>query len=146
MNHAVEIAAQLADRHGSRVRVGIDIVDIERVRESLQAFGDRFERRLFTPQEISYASQIPSLAPQRYAARFAAKEAALKALRLTEAGIDWRQLEVVRTHNGECTLRLHGKAAALAVDATPADLSLSLSHDGGYAVACVMVMPSDTNS
>lgn len=143
MNHVAEIAEQLADRYGPRVRVGIDIVDIERIRESLQAFGDRFERRLFTPQEISYAGQTPSLAPQRYAARFAAKEAALKALQLTEAGIDWRHLEVVRMHNGECSLRLHGKAAALARDVAPDALSLSLSHDGAYAVACVVaVLPS----
>jgi holo-[acyl-carrier protein] synthase len=146
MKHAVDIAAQLASRHGPRVRVGIDIVDIERVRESMQAFGERFERRLFTPQEILYSSQTASLAPQRYAARFAAKEAALKALQLTEAGIDWRHLEVVRSHNGDCSLRLHGKAAALSGDVASNDLSLSLSHDGGYAVACVVVLPPANDS
>jgi holo-[acyl-carrier protein] synthase len=124
--------------------VGIDIVQICRIGESVEQFGERFPQRLFTTDELAYASSAPPLMAQRLAARFAAKEAALKAFDLCEAGIDWRDLEVCRLPDGACRLVLHGKAAALA-RASNDDIALSLSHEGDYAMA-VVVAPPATNS
>ena len=118
--------------------MGIDIVQISRIQESLLAFGDRFACRLFTERERGDADQRAELAPRRYAARFAAKEAALKAFDLAHAGVNWRDIEVLADPWGGCSLRLHGKAARL-VDALPAEnISLSLSGDGDYALAVVV--------
>jgi len=132
-----------------RLRVGIDLVQISRIRESIATFGDRFSKRLFTPEEIAYASAEEPLAAERFAARFAAKEAALKAFGLSHAGIDWREIEVLRHADGHCTLRLHGKAASLAGSPLDHETALSLSHDGDYAVAVVTALkpaPTITNS
>ena len=123
-----------------RVRTGIDVVQISRIAESIAAFGERFARRLFTADEIAYAQAHAPLAPERFAARFAAKEAALKALGLAHAGIDWREIEVLRHADGHCNLCLHGKAARLAGAPSDYEAALSLSHDGDYAVAIVTVL------
>jgi holo-[acyl-carrier protein] synthase len=126
-------------------RVGIDIVQVSRIAESLASFGERFRRRLFTAGELAYADRSPALAAERLAARFAAKEAALKAFDLCEAGIDWREIEVCRQADGACRLALHGKAAAQACT-DPDSVSLSLSHDGDYAVAIVAANRSSNSS
>lgn len=124
----------------ARLRTGIDVVQISRIEESFRCFGDRFAERLFTVSEIDYSGRVPALAAQRYAARFAAKEATLKALDLAHAGIDWREIEVVREPCGACRLALHGKAARLVEPLPAEDLALSLSHDGDYAVAIVVAL------
>ncbi len=132
-----------------RLRVGIDLVRISCIRESIAAFGERFARRLFTSDEIAYASAEEPLAAERFAARFAAKEAALKAFGLSHAGIDWREIEVLRHADGHCSLRLHGKAASLAGAPLDHETALSLSHEGDYAVAIVTALkaaPIPTNS
>jgi holo-[acyl-carrier protein] synthase len=124
----------------STLRLGADIVEISRIEQSLDRFGERFLRRLFTQAEIDYATQVRELTAQRLAARFAAKEAALKAFNLCEAGIDWRQIEVRREGDGACRLVLHGKAAALAGEQA-GQACVSLSHDGDYAIGVVAVVP-----
>ncbi len=121
----------------SDLSVGIDVVHIERIRESLDAFAERFLRRLFTPREIAYAQSSPAQQLSRLAARFAAKEAALKALGIAQAGIDWRDLEVVRRTDGSCELAIHGRARSVSEFNDSDDVALSLSHDGDYAVAIV---------
>src|SRR3954466_1363839 len=105
------------------VDVGIDLVSVRRVEESLARFGERFLRRVFTDGEIAYATSAPALTAERLAARLAAQEAAMKALHLDVA---WRQIEVERGPS----LRLHGEAAQRAGQA---QLSVSLSHEGDYA-------------
>jgi holo-[acyl-carrier protein] synthase len=122
-------------------RVGIDLVQISRIEASLQRFGDRFLRRLFHADEIAYALQAPALSAQRLAARFAAKEAALKALRIADKGIAWHEIEVRRADDGDCTLLLHGAADAAAREAGMSIASLSLTHEGDYAGAVVLVQP-----
>ena len=117
--------------------IGIDLVQISAIEASLAEFGERFSRRFFTDHELSYAGQSPTLTAQRLAARFAAKEAAIKAFGLTEAGISWRDIEVCRQASGACTLALHDKAAALARPERFTEIALSLSHDGDYATAMV---------
>jgi holo-[acyl-carrier protein] synthase len=134
------------DFGSSRVRTGVDIVQISRIEESLRWFGERFIQRLFTAAEVAYAGCRPELAAQRYAARFAAKEAALKAFDLTHSGINWRDIEVVRAPGGACHLQLHGKAARLAAPLQDGGASLSLSHDGDYAIAVVFALRESATS
>ena len=121
-------------------RIGIDIVHVPRIQESLRDFGQRFAQRMFTPAEAAYASGAPQQQAERLAARFAAKEAAIKALSLSDAGVDWRDIEVVRGEDGHCTLALHGRAkqAAQALGITRA--LVCLSHDGDYAAAVVAAL------
>ena len=136
------MAADHARHHDSRLYVGIDVVQISRVADSLQRFGDRFTSRLFTGGEAAYARQSGPLAPERLAARFAAKEAAIKAFDLGNAGVDWRDIEVCKLEGGACRLVLHGKAAALVAQRGIGDIALSLSHDGDYATAVVTALRS----
>lgn len=120
------------------IRVGIDIVQISRIAESLERFGQRFLQRVFTAGEIAYATAAPALSAERLAARFAAKEAGLKALQLADKGIRWTDLEVQRADGGECELKLHGAAQDAARRGGIANLALSLTHEGDYAAAVVM--------
>jgi holo-[acyl-carrier protein] synthase len=120
------------------VRVGIDLVKIAEVAESLEHLGDAYAKRIFTEEEIAFCSTHPPLAPSRYAARFAAKEATLKALRMEDQGLDLRSIEVVRTPGGATDLALHGSAAEHAKKAGWTSSAVSLSHEGDYAIAIVV--------
>jgi len=122
----------------SGIRLGFDVVQISRIAESIRDFGERFKSRLFTEEELRYAQRSENLCAERLAARFAAKEAVIKALRLSEAGIGWRDLEVRKLPDGSCDMVLHGRAAELARDVGATRLLVSLSHDGDYAGAVVM--------
>jgi holo-[acyl-carrier protein] synthase len=108
------------------------------VARSLDQFGDRYTTRVFTESEIAYCSESAGLAPERYAARFAAKEATLKVFQTDGAWPEWRSIEVVRHAGGWCEIRLHGSAAEMAAAAGVAALSVSLTHDGDYAGAVVL--------
>ncbi|MGZ5196162.1 MAG: holo-ACP synthase [Ramlibacter sp.] len=119
------------------VRSGFDLTQVSAIDDSLRAFGKRFAQRLFTQHELDYAGSGRGTGPQRLAARFAAKEAVIKALGLSEAGVNWRDIEVVKLSGGECTIRLHGRVAQLATAMGARQLSLSLSHEGDYAGAVV---------
>jgi holo-[acyl-carrier protein] synthase len=125
---------------GAALWVGMDLVLISRIQETVDKLGDRFMRRIFTEQEAAYARSTPVLLAERLAARFAAKEAALKALRMADKGIAWQDMEVLRHSDGRCDLQLHGKAAAHASQMGVTQMSLSLSHDGAYAAAIVAVV------
>ena len=122
------------------IRVGFDLVQISRIAESLHQFGDRFTQRLFTANELDYAHRSEGLCTERLAARFAAKEATIKALALGEQGIGWRELEVCKSDDGSCQIALHGRAAMLASQMGITQMALSLSHDGDYAGAIVTVL------
>lgn len=133
------LAMQLAP--GSRV--GLDIVQVSRVQESLASFGSHFTTRFFTEGELAYSLAAEGQEAERLAARFAAKEAAIKALSFAEAGVDWREMEVRRDADGACSLVLHGRALQLAREAGVSQLLVSLSHDGDYAGAVVLAALSD---
>lgn len=124
------------------LRVGIDLVQVSRVAESMAAFGDRFARRVFTDDELAYArtAASPDDVARRLAARFAAKEAAKKALRLD--GVGWRDIEVTRAPSGAVELALHGAAARIDTDG----LAVSLSHEGDWATAVVVTQVRGTNA
>lgn len=119
--------------------IGIDVCKVERIAESLTRFGGRMERRLFTPDELAYCRGFKDPMPH-LAARFAAKEAASKALGTGLAGgVSWTQIEVVQPGGRVPTLRLSGAALERfqAIGATRSHLSLS--HDAGLGVACVVL-------
>jgi holo-[acyl-carrier protein] synthase len=119
-----------------RSAVGVDLVRVSEVAESIQRFGDRYLRRVFTDREISQCMQRERCA-ERLAARFAAKEAIIKILRPNGHGFDWRCLEVDTTPGGWTEIVLHGKAAEHAAERGAFSWSSSLSHDGDLAVAVV---------
>lgn len=121
-----------------QVRVGTDLCSLQVVAEAVDAFGDRYLRRIYTDHELEYCQADPALSTERLAARFAAKEAAVKVLRPTGERPEWRSIEVRRDPGGWCELALTGTAARLAADAAITSLSVSLSHEAGLASAVVV--------
>lgn len=120
------------------VSVGLDLVRVQDVADAIARFGDRYLARVFTPAEVAYCTGAPApLATQRFAARFAAKEAVRKVLRPADAGIGWRDVEVYRATDGGPALRLHGAAAARAAALGLDDLAVSLTHESEWAAAVV---------
>jgi holo-[acyl-carrier protein] synthase len=118
--------------------MGADLVEVAQVARSVAVFGPRYLRRVFTDAEAAYCmSAGPDPAPH-LAARFAAKEATAKALRVGDAPFDWRSVEVERLADGSCALRLHGRMRTLATRRGIRAWHVSLSHDGGYAMAVVV--------
>ncbi len=118
---------------------GVDIAEVSRIRESIERFGDRFLRRIFTDGEIRYCEKRAGRY-ESYAARFAAKEAVLMALgRGWSHGIRWRDLEVVRPQGQRPTLQFHGEAAAIAAKLGTKNIALSLTHTSEQALAHVIL-------
>jgi holo-[acyl-carrier protein] synthase len=120
------------------VRVGLDLVAISEVRASVRLYGDRYLHRIFTDEELAacHVSGPPRF--ESLAARFAAKEAAVKALQPSDGGPWWKDVEVCRLATGACELRLHGSAAMLAADAGIDHLSVSMTHECDMAAAIVI--------
>ncbi|HWB19140.1 MAG TPA: holo-ACP synthase [Phycisphaerales bacterium] len=118
---------------------GIDIVEISRIARMLEEHGDRFAERCFTEAEQGYADSGSGRRAERYAVRFACKEAVLKALGTGWAsGISWRDIGVERMPSGEPVILLNGKCAELAKEKGIDTWMVSLSHAGEYAVASVI--------
>jgi holo-[acyl-carrier protein] synthase len=123
------------------VGTGIDIIEVDRIERALThpQTGDRFRRRLFTAGEIAYCESRGVGRYQSYAARFAAKEAGMKALGTGwNRNAGWQDIEVVRERGRPPTIRLHGKAAAFAAGRNIARLHLSLTHTATAAIAHVI--------
>jgi holo-[acyl-carrier protein] synthase len=135
MAHDLDARATSAAPAARGLRLGMDMVSVADVRASVDEFGQRFVDKLFSPAEQADAVLVPARRAERLAARFAAKEAAIKAFGLSEAGVSWRELEVACDEHGGCCLRLHGRAAALA---GVQEAALSLSHGRGHAIAVVL--------
>lgn len=118
---------------------GIDIAEVPRIRAALERFGNRFLQRIFTAGEIRYCDSKAN-AVERYAARFAAKEAAMKALGTGwNHGVRWRDCEVVRLPGGRPTITFHGRAAEFAAKLGVKNTALSLSHTTEQAIAQVIL-------
>jgi holo-[acyl-carrier protein] synthase len=118
---------------------GVDIAEVPRIRKSVERFGDRFLRRIFTDGEILYCEQKASRF-ESYAARFAAKEAGMKALGTGwSRGVCWRDIEVVRPKGQRPTIQLHGEAAAIAVQLGAKNIALSITHTSEQALAHVIL-------
>jgi holo-[acyl-carrier protein] synthase len=121
------------------VGTGIDITEVPRIARSIERFSERFLQRVFTPGEIRYCDSKANRA-ERYAARFAAKEAAMKALGTGwNHGVRWRDCEVVRMPGGRPTLKFHGKAAEFAAKLGTKNIALSLTHTKEQAMAQVIL-------
>lgn len=121
------------------VGTGIDIAEVPRIAASIARFGDRFLQRIFTEGEIRYCDAKANRA-ERYAARFAAKEAAMKALGTGwNYGVRWRDIEVSRKPGGRPTLLFHGKAAEFAAKLKATNVALSLTHTAEEALAQVIL-------
>jgi holo-[acyl-carrier protein] synthase len=122
------------------VRVGTDVESVAEVAASLERYGDRYTRRLFTHQEVASCGSLSRSAAPRLTARFAAKEAVLKLLAPTDMVPRWRSIEVRTLPNGAPCLELHDEAAELARARGLGPISLSMSHGAGIAMATVVAL------
>ena len=121
------------------VGTGVDVTPVNRIAEALERFGQRFLRRVFTPAEVDYCCSKRNRA-ERLAARFAAKEAALKALGTgLRQGVTWQQVEVRRVPGGRPVIAFSGAAALQAARIGARRSSLSLSHTPEQAIAMVIL-------
>ena len=126
---------------------GIDLVETSRIAEMLDEHGGRFVERCFTPSERAYADDGTRRRAERYAARFAAKEAVLKAIGTGwRDGISWQDVEVRRSPMGEPSIVLTGKCAEVASGLGIIDWRCSLSHTDMYAVASVIALGAPEGS
>jgi len=120
------------------IQVGLDLVSVDQVAEALSGRqGARYLARVYTESEVGDCQTAGGIDPRRLAARFAAKEATLKALAGPD-GISWRDIEVQHGPSGRVRLALHGRAAELAAEAGVVDIALSLGHEDGFATAIVV--------
>lgn len=118
---------------------GVDLCEVPRIESAIARYGRRFIERVFTEREIEYAESKANRY-ERYAARFAAKEAGMKALGTGwRGGIRWRDFEVANLSSGRPTLRFHGKAAELAEKLGVHNIALSLTHTAAQALAMVIL-------
>ena len=113
---------------------GVDIIEISRIRQVLERYGQRFLERIYTPGEIAYCRGRPA----NLAARFAAKEATMKALGTGVRGVGWKDIEVVRHESGAPSIELHARGKRRAQQLGVQEISVSLSHSREYAVAFVV--------
>ena len=121
------------------VGTGIDIAEVPRIADSIERFGDRFLNRIFTEGERRYCDSKANRV-ERYAARFAAKEAAMKALGTGwNHGVAWKDIEVSRMPGGRPTISFHGKAAEFAAELGTKHVALSLTHTAQFAMAQVIL-------
>lgn len=121
------------------VGTGIDLAEVPRIQASVERFGDRFVKRIFTEREIAYVERKANKY-ERYAARFAAKEAGMKAIGTGwRRGVRWQDFEVSNLRSGKPTLLLHGVAAEFAAKLGVKNVALSLTHTAQYGMAHVIL-------
>jgi holo-[acyl-carrier protein] synthase len=121
------------------VGTGIDIAEVERIAQTIARFDGRFKERVFTADEIRYCEAKANKA-ERYAARFAAKEAGMKAIGTGwSRGVNWRDIEVRRLPGGRPTIAFHGKAAEIFAKLGGVRAHLSITHTKQSAMAYVIL-------
>lgn len=119
--------------------IGTDLAEVGRIRNSIERYGDRFLNRVFTPAERAYSSSKANAA-ERFAARFAAKEAGMKAIGTGwSRGVTWKDFEVVNERSGRPTLRLTGAAERIAEEFGVKRISISLTHTAEMAFAVIIL-------
>lgn len=118
---------------------GVDLAEVPRIRAAIERHGGRFIERIYTSPEIAYVERKANRF-ERYAARFAAKEAGMKAIGTGwKRGVTWRDFEVVNLPSGRPTLRLHGVASEIAQQLGVRQISLSLTHTAELGMAHVIL-------
>lgn len=121
------------------VGTGVDLCEVERIKSAIARHGRRFVERIYTPREIAYAESKANVY-ERFAARFAAKEAGMKALGTGwHGGVRWQDFEVTNLPSGRPTLQFHGKAAEFAQRLGVENVSLSITHTSVQAMALVIL-------
>lgn len=119
--------------------MGTDLAEVERIRQSIARYGDRFVNRIYTERERAYAARTANSA-ERFAARFAAKEAGMKAIGTGwNRGVTWKDFEVVNEKSGRPTLQLAGVAHEIASHLGVRRVSISLTHTSEMAFAVVIL-------
>ena len=118
---------------------GVDLAEVRRIRASIERYGEKFVRRIYTPGEIAYVERKANKY-ELYAARFAAKEAGMKAIGTGwTSGVTWQDFGVANQPSGRPALRLHGKAAEIAARLGVSTISLSLTHTAELGMAHVIL-------
>jgi holo-[acyl-carrier protein] synthase len=121
------------------VGIGTDLAEVSRIQRSVERYGERFLRRVYTDREIAYAMHKRNFA-ERLAARFAAKEAGMKAIGTGwRRGVTWKDFEVINEPSGRPTLRLTGVAQSFAQLLGALHVTLSLTHTAALAFAVVIL-------
>ena len=121
------------------IGTGVDLIEVERIAHSIERYGERFLRRVYTDLEIAYCNR-KRVSAESFAARFAAKEAGAKALGTgISRGVTWNEFQVSRNPGGRPLLELRGRAAQLATELGVRAISLSLTHTGNLAMATVVM-------
>ena len=121
------------------VGTGIDLCEVPRIRRSIERFGQKFVDRIYTAREIAYVERKANKY-ERYAARFAAKEAGMKAIGTGwRGGITWHDFEVTNLRSGKPALAFHGVAAKVAAHLGVKNVSLSLTHTAEQGMAFVIL-------
>jgi holo-[acyl-carrier protein] synthase len=121
------------------VGIGIDIAEVDRIREAIERHGRRFIDRIYTPAEIDYVERKANRF-ERYAARFAAKEAGMKAIGTGwKRGVRWQDFEVTNLPSGRPTLQFYGEAAKIADRMGVRNIALSITHTAAEGMAIVIV-------
>jgi len=121
------------------VGTGVDLAEVPRIQASIERFGDKFIQRIYTAREIAYVERKANKF-ERYAARFAAKEAGMKAIGTGwRRGVTWQDFEVANLPTGKPTLLLHGVAAKFAERLGVKNVSLSLTHTRELGMAHVIL-------
>ena len=123
--------------------IGIDIIEVERIKRLSLKWGNRFEHRVYTPRELEYCGSTPTRYG-RLAARFAAKEATLKALGTgLTVGMNWQDVEICADSVGKPSIILHGKVRERASEIGIVSTFVSLSHTAEFAIAQVTICSSE---
>jgi len=121
------------------VGMGTDLIEVDRIRQSVDRYGDKFLRRIYTEKESAYAMSKRNFA-ERLAGRFAVKEAGLKAIGTGwRRGVTWRDFEVINEPGGRPTLRLTGAAGRIAQELGARRISVSITHTAAMAIAVVIL-------
>jgi holo-[acyl-carrier protein] synthase len=121
------------------VGTGVDLAEVPRIRACIARFGARFVERVYTPAEIAYVERKANRF-ERYAARFAAKEAGMKAIGTGWThGVRWQDFEVANLPSGKPTLRFHGVAAQVALRLGVRNVALSITHTAELGMAHVIL-------
>ena len=114
--------------------IGIDIIEIARIKQAIDRWGEKFLQRIYTEPELrQYRNKLPSLS-----ARFAAKEAAIKILKAPGKTIGWKDIEILPDDKGKPWVRLYRKAQSRAESLGLGEIAISLSHSREYATACAV--------
>ena len=121
------------------VGIGTDLIEVDRIRKSVERYGDRFLQRVYTDRELAYAMSKQNFA-ERLAGRFAVKEAGMKAIGTGwRRGVTWKDFEVVNEPSGRPTLRLSGAATTIADALAVRRVSVSITHTATMAMALVIL-------